>query len=425
MADKRSGSGAPQEGTPEYRWLYGQDDAATGRGRARGEETRYHPTAQRPTRQRPADPGATRPYEQGGARPYEPWEEHRPDLLPGGPGAPGGPGDGGRRGGGRGRGPRRRSTGRTVFKVVRLALVAWLVFLVAVPFYAYSRINRVEAFGEHQAGWQPGTTYLVVGSDSRGGLTKEEQKRLGTGGDDVGQRTDTIMLLHVGKGPRLLMSIPRDSLVEVPGRGTSKINAAYAWGGAPLLAETIERNTGIRVDHYVEIGFGGLVGMVDAVGGIEICPKKAMKDKQAKLDIPKGCQEADGATALGYARSRKTYKALGDVDRARAQREVVAAIGDEALSPMTFVNPFRYWGLANATADAFTVSDGTGPIDLGRFGLAMTQTGGDKGLTCGVPIRDLAVHWDEKRSKELFKHVIAGDTSGIPEGLCTPSGLPE
>src|SRR5690606_29363971 len=130
-----------------------------------------------------------------------------------------------------------------------------------------------------------------------------------------------------------LMSIPRDSRVEIPGRGTNKINAAFAWGGAELLVDTIELNTGITVDHYVEIGFGGLVKMVDAVGGIEICPRKAMKDPQANLDIKKGCQEADGKTALGYARSRKTYTALGDVDRARAQREVVSAIGAEALSP--------------------------------------------------------------------------------------------
>lgn len=427
MVDKRPEGGAPQEGTPEYRWLYGQD-GASGRGHAPDEETRVHRAAQRP-----GDPRAAggRPLAQPSdlTRPYEARPSGRPDPRrdgPGSPGGPAGPGEGAHPGdsGGRGPGGRGGRSGPSPFKVLRLLVVAWLVFLLVVPLYAYSRINRVEAFDGHQAGEQPGTTYLVVGSDSRENLSKEERKRLGTGSAE-GRRTDTIMLLHVGKGPKLLMSIPRDSLVEVPGRGTSKINAAYAWGGAPLLVETVERSTGIRVDHYVEIGFGGLVGMVDAVGGIEICPKKAMKDKDAKLDIPAGCQEADGVTALGYARSRKTYKALGDVDRARAQREVVGAIGEKALSPMTFINPVRYWGLSNATAEAFAVSEGTNPLALARFGLAMTQTGGEGGLTCGVPIRDLAVHWDEKRSEELFGHIRSGDTSKIPAGLCTPSGLPD
>src|SRR5690606_16159376 len=105
-------------------------------------------------------------------------------------------------------------------------------------------------------------------------------KDLGTGGA-VGQRTDTIMVLHTGSGPNLLMSIPRDSIVDVPGHGTTKINAAFAYGGPELLVETIEQNTGIRIDDYVQIGFGGFVGMVDAVGGVEICPAQAMQDPQA------------------------------------------------------------------------------------------------------------------------------------------------
>ncbi len=307
---------------------------------------------------------------------------------------------------------------------MKIALLLWLVFLVAVPFYAWSKINRVEAFSvyEGRPAEQGGTTYLVVGSDSRAGLTEAEQKELGTGPDDVGQRTDTIMLLHTGSGPNVLTSIPRDSLVEVPGRnGRSKINAAFAWGGAPLLVETVERSTGIRVDHYVEIGFGGLVKMVDAVGGVEICPAKKMKDKQANLNIQAGCQEADGATALGYARSRKTYKALGDVDRAKAQREVVAALGKKALSPMTVVNPVRYFNLATATASSFTVSEGSSALSIGKFGIAMTRAE----MSCGVPLSDLSVRWDAKRSEEYFSYLRADRTGDMPKELCTPSGFPD
>ena len=134
------------------------------------------------------------------------------------------------------------------------------------------------------------------------------------------------MLLHIGSGPNVLMSIPRDSNVEIPGRGTNKINAAFAFGGPKLLVRTVESSTGIHVDDYVEIGFTGMVNLVDAVGGIEICPKQDMKDPDAKLDIEAGCQEADGETALGYARSRKLFQ-TGDIQRAENQREVVSSIG--------------------------------------------------------------------------------------------------
>jgi LCP family protein required for cell wall assembly len=308
---------------------------------------------------------------------------------------------------------------------IKWLLVLWLVFLVAVPLWAWTRVSEVDASPADQGrpDDQPGTTYLLVGSDSRGDLSAEERKELGTG-NAGGQRTDTIMLLHVGDGPNLLMSVPRDSIVSIPGVGDGqKVNAAYAYGGPKLLTRTLENETGIRIDHYVEIGFGGFVGMVDAVGGVEICPTTAMKDPQANLDVDKGCQEADGVTALGYARSRKT-SGLGDIDRAKHQREVVSAIGAEALSPWTFINPVRYYRLAMASAESFKVSEETGPFALGRFAFAMTRVNGKDGLTCGVPIADLAVNWDEERSNRLFRHVREDDTDGIPRSLCTPTGMP-
>jgi LCP family protein required for cell wall assembly len=290
-------------------------------------------------------------------------------------------------------------------------LVAWLAYLVLVPVYAWTQVTKVDATpdGDRPAE-QPGTTYLVVGSDAREGL--------------AGRRTDTIMMLHTGRGPNLLMSIPRDSIVEVPGHGTTKINAAFAFGGPELMVQTVEQATGIRVDGYVEIGFDGLVSLVDAVGGITICPDQAMKDPQAELDIPAGCQEADGQTALGYARSRKTQQ-LGDIDRARHQREVVAAIGDELLSWQTFVNPVRYWRSVTAAASAVRVGEDTGPFSAARFALAMTRTSGDRGLTCGVPIADLAVTWDQERASQLFELIAQDRTADVGGELCLPSGLRE
>ncbi|WP_028659662.1 LCP family protein [Nocardioides insulae] len=435
MAERPRSGDTPDD--PDYDWLYpgrGQGDDQGGTGdqtrpirRPRPDETRMMPTQQRPgsAGQQPGRQPSPQSGQQSGDRAAQPAaQQSRPapasssrDETP----PPIAPTPTPSKGGG---GGRRRPSWKTIRRVIVVLLVAWLVFLVVVPIMAWSDVSKVdyEPEGERPES-QPGRTYLMVGTDSRAGLSEEQRKELSTG-DAGGSRTDTIMLLHVGSGKSLLMSIPRDSQVDVPGHGTSKINAAFAWGGPELLTETIEQNTGIRVDDYVEIGMGGVVGLVDAVGGITVCPTFDMKDKDAGLDIEEGCQEVDGTTALGYARSRKTDPQYGDITRAQHQREVVGAIGDEVLSVSTFLNPFRYWNLAHAMPDAFAVGKGMGPIDAGRWALAMSRIG-SSGMTCGVPISDLSVQWDEERSAEMFDYIINDQTDDIPAGLCTPTGLPK
>jgi len=403
MTDRPRGSGGPEEGTPEYDWLYGKGGT---RGRGSDDETRVLPTNEPPrpdqTRVMPVVPRDSGPPAGSGPTPRRRERAAAPTAPPP-------------------RAPRRRPRFR--LGLVKWVVLAWLVFLVAVPFWAWTSVDQVDAVPDgERPGEQEGTTYLLVGSDSRADLTEEERQENNTGGD-VGQRTDTIMLLHTGAGPNLLMSIPRDSIVSIPGYGDGeKVNAAYAYGGPQLLVRTLETETGIRIDHYVELGLGGFVSVVDAVGGIEICPTQAMNDPQANLDIAKGCQEAEGSVALGYARSRKTSN-LGDIDRAKHQREVVSAVGDKAVSPWAVLNPVRYFRLNAAMPDFFSVSEGTNPIDMGRFAWAMTRVDGESGLTCGVPIVDLAVNWDEERSQRLFDLIADDDTEGVPGELCTPSGL--
>jgi LCP family protein required for cell wall assembly len=390
MADRR-GRG---DGSDDYDWLYGQD------GRSSADRPHDEDDATRviPTHRRPGDPA---PSGRGRSRDDGPPTHIAP--TPGDrPGAP--PPPSARR-------PertRRRVPGFR-FRWLLWLLLAYVVFLVAVPVYAWNTVSKVNADPNgDRPEQQPGTTYLVVGSDARAGLS--------------GRRTDTIMLLHTGDGPNLLMSIPRDSIVDVPGHGTTKINAAFAFGGPRLLTRTVEAATGIRIDDYVEIGFRGFVGLVDAVGGIEICPETAMDDPLAELDIEKGCQEADGETALGYARSRKT-QSLGDIDRARHQREVVSAIGSEVVSWQTVVNPLRYWNVVTAGADSVRVSDGTGPVAAAKFAVGMTRVDGKSGLTCGVPIADLAVNWDRERADRLFSLIAEDRTDEVGEDLCRPTGI--
>jgi LCP family protein required for cell wall assembly len=345
--------------------------------------------------------------------------EPRDDLPP--PNLP--PPGSARGGGGRDRGGSGSAVKRTL-KVIGLLLLAWIIYLVAVPLWAYSTITTVDADpGGDRPGDQPGTTYLLVGSDSRKGLTKEEQKRLATGGDSGGRgRTDTILLLHTGDGPSTLVSLPRDSLVPVKGYGTTKINAAYAFGGPKLLVNTIEAATGVRVDHYVEIGFGGLVKVVDSLDGVEICPKQDIKDKDSGLDVKKGCQTADGATALAYSRARHAY-ATQDIQRVQSQREVLGGIARKAKSPWTFIDPIRYYKVNEGAAGSLQIGEGTGRIALARFALALSAAMSGDGKSCTVPLADFAVHWDRERALTFFSYIKTDQTDKIGN-LCTKDGLP-
>jgi LCP family protein required for cell wall assembly len=395
----------PGKDSPDYDWLYGTErkgDGSGGQAPSDPEPTRVMPTLNRPSesRRRRDEAPATQP-----ARRQAPPRREGPTTPRS-------------TGGGRSRSSRRRHPVRWVVAL----LVLWVLFLLAVPVWAGTKIEKVDADpGGDRPAEQPGSTYLLVGSDSREDLTAKQRRKLGTGKAE-GRRTDTIMLLHTGDGPNLLVSIPRDSIVDVPGVGETKVNAAYAYGGPELLVQTLEQETGVRIDNYVEIGFGGFVNIVDAVGGITVCPKTRMNDPLANLKIKAGCQEVDGTTALGYARSRHT-SSLGDIDRARHQREVVSAIGHEAFSPWSVLNPVRYVRLASAGAESLTVGEDTGPIDTARFAFAMTRVDGKHGLTCSVPIADLAVHWDRERALRMFRLIEQDRTEDIGKKLCSPSGL--
>ena len=305
-------------------------------------------------------------------------------------------------------------------RAVVLVLLLLVVYPVALLAVAWTSLNRTAALGDGAAA-TPGRTYLVVGSDSRAGLTAAQRKKLRTG-TAPGQRTDTILLLHVpsGGGPTVLMSVPRDSYVRIPGRGRNKINAAFALGGPKLLAQTVEENTGIQIDDYVEIGFAGFAGMVDAVGGVQICPKRAIDDRRAGLDIPKGCQQADGATALGYARARYSDP-RGDLGRVERQRELLASIVTKATSPTTLVNPLRTFPLARSGAGALTVDEGTGPLALARFLLGMRSSAGSSGVSLTVPVSGQAtrgragsvVLWDQTKSAAVFDALKRDDTAAV------------
>ncbi len=265
-----------------------------------------------------------------------------------------------------------------------------------------------------------GTTWLLVGSDSRQDLTPEQQAELATGGDLGDGRTDTILLVHVpGLGSEVattMVSIPRDSYISIPGHGEDKINAAFALGGAPLLAQTVEQATGLRLDHYAEIGFDGFAVMVDAVGGVTMCPPEPISDPLAGIDLPAGCQKLDGRSALGYVRTRATPRA--DLDRMTNQRQFMETLLHRAASPAVVMNPLRWYPMAHAASRAVTVDEGAHVWDLARLAWALRGTV----TTTTVPIGEFTgsdsgsvVVWNTDAAARLF-HALATDTA-VPQDV--------
>jgi LCP family protein required for cell wall assembly len=276
--------------------------------------------------------------------------------------------------------------------------------------WAEMSLNRIVAFADGTSRPAPGagTNWLLVGSDNRAGLTPQQQAELSTGGDLGSGRTDTILLVHIpGLGsaqPATVVSIPRDSYVEIPGWGRDKINAAFAEGGAPLLTQTVEAATGLRVDHYAELGFAGFGGIVDALGGVRMCLSEPVSDPLAGIDLAAGCQILNGTEALGYVRSRATPRA--DLDRMLHQREFIAAMLNRATSPALWLNPFRWYAVPRAIVGALSVDIDTHVPGLIRLGWALhgpittvtVPIGGFVGNESGE-----VVVWDDAAAGALFE----------------------
>src|SRR5262249_16004616 len=146
-----------------------------------------------------------------------------------------------------------------------------------------------------------GTNWLIAGDDSRNGISRSQRASLHLGSEGA-DASDSRMLLHTGTGKPVLVSIPRDSYVTIPGHGQNKINPALAIGGATVLVQTVEDATGLRIDHYMGIGFGGLADVVNKVGGVRICLPNAVKDSDSGVNLKAGCQNLNGKQAVAFVR---------------------------------------------------------------------------------------------------------------------------
>ncbi len=326
----------------------------------------------------------------------------------------------------RGAGPRWRRWSWLTWLLVSLLLLVVLVVSAGAGLYvrAGRELRHTDAVADYAG--RPaagrGTNWLLVGSDSRAGLTPRQRAELHLGHGRV-QNTDTIMVLHYGGHGPYLVSLPRDSYVPVPGHGGRKINEAYADGGPRLLTRTVERATGLRIDHYAEVNFLGLVRVVDALDGVRLCLEAPLRDERSGADFPAGCRRMDGGQALAYVRARYADPE-GDLGRVKRQRRLIGAVAEAMAGPDVYLDPARLKRVLDTSLAALTVDRGAGAAQVLDMGWALRRISGGEGAATTVPVRRPGVMvagagavllWDENGAKGLFQSLYKDDpipTSG-------------
>ena len=238
---------------------------------------------------------------------------------------------------------------KRILKWAAIAVCAWLV-LSFVLFMISAQVTDGVSDETEQAlssggSLVTGSTILVLGSDQR------PEGSLEPGAAGLPARADSIMLMHVGVGSVRKLSVLRDTPVEIPGHGSQKINAAYAFGGAPLMIKTVEAylGNGLEVNHIIEVSFDDFPDFIDALGGIDVSLDNCIHSNSfggKRVRLSKGDHHLSGDEALAFARVRENVCNAAEDDRARAarQQQVMSAIRDQILSPSTFFRlPLVSW----------------------------------------------------------------------------------
>jgi len=293
-------------------------------------------------------------------------------------------------------------------------------------------INRIDAFGSLKS--RPdkpnkALNYLLVGSDTRIGLTKAQLKllRVGSTASAAGARSDTMLLVHISKSrdKATIISIPRDTLVTIPEHvspidntkiipaAQGKMNAAFAWGGAPLLIQTFENESGVRVDHYIEIGFAGFAGMVDALNGIEVCTKRDINDPGSHLVLAAGIHTLNGVESLKYVRTRD-FDGMGDLGRMQRQQQFMGAVLRKVTSTGVLLNPIKLVNFFTAAIATVKTDSELNQSDLLTLAMQMKNFSPSKMRTLTIPLGNANAHvpglgsvviWDPVLAPELFNRL--------------------
>jgi LCP family protein required for cell wall assembly len=315
---------------------------------------------------------------------------------------------------------------RRIFLVLGLVVALVVAGVLGTYFYLNSKLTRAAILVDYAGRPAPGvgTNWLIAGSDSRQGLTRRQERRYHTGHLDATGfgRSDTILILHIpaGGGKPILISIPRDSYVDIPGVGMNKINAAFSIGGPALLAKTVQNNTGLYINHFMDIGFGGFVHVVDAIGGVRMCVTHTLNDPASGVHLHTGCQILSGGEALAYVRDRHSF-ATQDLQREQDQRIFLKALLSKMTSTGVLLNPFAALPAASGAAANLTVDQATSLWQLYQAAKALSHP-----LTTTVPIANSnyvtsagdSVLWGSQ-AKTLFTDLQTGQA--VPKSLITGS----
>ena len=295
--------------------------------------------------------------------------------------------------------------------------------------YAMSKIKRVDPFaGLHdrpQRSVSGAMNILIAGADRREGIPRATLDRLNLG-RDAGQRSDTMLLAHISdhQDRVVLVSLPRDSLVTIPRHrnadGTwappqrNKLNAAYSIGGPKLSVATVEKATGVRIDHYVEVNFLGFINVVDALGGVNVCTPVPINDEKTGLRLGPGTHLLDGTTALGYVRARYSLGDGSDLGRIGRQQEFLASMMQRATSTGTLLNPVKLSRFMDAALSSVRADHGFSADDMRSLAVQLRDLSPSKISFITVPVADSgyempgvgsSVMWDTEQSGLLFERI--------------------
>lgn len=343
----------------------------------------------------------------------------------------------------------RRSRARRFGRVLSWIALTLSVLILGVAGVGYAllqhydgKIQRIDVFSKRLGGTAPpeaphnAMNFLLVGSDSRAGANGQ-----GTGGSGltVGERSDTIIVVHLfGSSNRAeLVSIPRDAYVEIPAytdpaTGTQhqarhdKVNSAIAEGGPALLIATIEKLSGVRMDHYVQIDFSGFKNMVNKLGGVNVCLTKDQHDVKSHLDLTAGRHHINGTVALAFVRQRHGLT-NGDIDRIGRQQQLLGSLVNQVLSAGTLLNPLKLNGFINATAASLQFDNGLQLSQLRDLALRLKDVSSKNITFTSLPIADigarvgsaLVVQLDAVKTAALFDSLRRDE---VPGSRAAPKG---
>ncbi|WP_129842280.1 LCP family protein [Streptomyces sp. RFCAC02] len=305
-------------------------------------------------------------------------------------------------------------------------------------------LGRVDPFHglENRPDAGRGLNVLLVGTDTREGLSAEERAALHVG-NTACHCADAVLLLHLSAdGDRAdIVSLPRDTYAELPEHTFSmtgghhdahpdKLNAALSHGGPGLMVRTVEDLTGVRVDHYLEISFTSFMRAVDIIGGVRVCTTTPLEDGYSGLDLPAGTHTLDGAKALGYVRARHVDGG-SDLGRVERQHRFLAAFLDQVLDSGTLLNPGRLKDTVTALTGSVSADHGLGAEEMLDLARAVSDLTTGRAHFGTVPVADPAhavtglgstVLWDEAGADRLFRALREDRPLPAPPAGETPAG---